>query len=190
MPPTPPMRKPLDLCPGHPKLISIVAPLLAACAQVPVAPVQLPPAVEFGRSYDRSNPFAKILRGELPIAKVYEDAHVLAFMDNAPASPGHVLVISKTSHARNILEVQDRDIRRIIDVARLIGRAELAAFGADGFTLEQNNGFSQSVPHLHIHVIPRYLGNSRCPGSGLTEPVEELEPFAAALRVVLTKMKR
>jgi len=166
-------------------VIPIVLPLLAACAPVPPPSTATPPAVVFGLPYDTRNPFARAIRGEMPVAKVYEDAHVLAFMDHAPVSPGHVLVISKDSRARNLLEMRDRDLKRVLDVARRIGRAELAGLGADGFTLEQNNGFSQSVPHLHVHVIPRYLGYSRCPAGGVIRPVEQLEPFAAALRGAL-----
>lgn len=171
-------------------MIPLVAPLLMACAPIRAPSAQTPPAVVFGSPYDGHNPFARILRGEIPIAKVYEDAHVLAFMDNAPVSPGHTLVISKTAHARNLLEMKDRDLKHLLDVARRVARAELAGLGADGFTLEQNNGFGQSVPHVHIHVIPRYLGYNRCPQSGTTQPVEVLEPFAARLRAALAAQPR
>lgn len=166
-------------------MIPLIAPLLAACAPVPATPQTMPPAVTFGSPYDGQNAFAKVLRGEIPVAKVYEDASVLAFMDHAPTSPGHVLVISKTAHARNVLEMRDADLLPLIDVARRIGRAELVGLGADGFTIEQNNGFGQSVPHVHIHVIPRYLGYNRCPAGGLIQPVSALEPLAARLRAAL-----
>lgn len=170
-------------------MIPLVAPLLAACAPVPAVPTTLPPAVAFGSPYDGRNPFARILRGEIPVAKVYEDDQVLAFMDHAPDSPGHVLVISKVAHARNLLEMTDAELMPLIDVARRIGRAELVAFGADGFTIDQNNGFGQTVPHVHIHVIPRYLGHNRCPAGGLVQPVSVLEPFAARLRAALAAQK-
>lgn len=166
-------------------MISIVAPLLLACAPFPAPQTAIPPQVVFGLAYDSQNPFAKILRGEIAVAKVYEDRHLLAFMDNAPVSPGHVLIISKDSHARNLLEADDTLVRRMLRLARRIGAAELTGLGADGFTIEQNNGYSQSVPHLHIHVIPRYVGSSRCHGSGLRQEVGVLEPFAAALRAAL-----
>lgn len=171
-------------------MIALVAPLMALCAPVqPPAPAA-PPAVALGRPYDAQNPFAKILRGELPVAKVYQDAHVLAFMDHAPVSPGHVLVISRTSHARNLIEMKDRDLDRLIDVARRIGEAQMAGLGADGFTLQQNNVYGQSVPHLHIHVIPLYAGHARCPGSGLIQPVSALEPVAARIRAALAAQHR
>ena len=171
-------------------MISIVAPLLFACAPLPATQTQVPPQVAFGIPYDAGNPFAKILRGEYPVAKVYEDRRVLAFMDNAPASPGHVLVISKRSHARNLLEMDDGTLKHMLHVARRIGAAELTGLGADGFTIEQNNGYSQSVPHLHIHIIPRYVGYSRCRAGGVHEEVDVLEPFAAALRAALAAQPR
>jgi histidine triad (HIT) family protein len=171
-------------------LIAIVAPLLFACAPVGPPQAQVPLQVAFSRAYDPQNPFARILRGELPAAKVYEDRHLLAFMDNAPASPGHVLVIAKRSKARNLIEVHDGDLKRMLRLARRIGAAELAGLGADGFTIEQNNGYGQSVPHLHIHIIPRYAGYSRCPASGIKQPIDVLQPFAATLRAALAAQPR
>lgn len=166
-------------------MIPLVAPLLAACAPVPAVPDRLPPAVGFGSPYDGGNAFARVLRGEIAVAKVYEDDRVLAFMDHAPTSPGHVLVISKTAHARNLLEMTDAELLPLVDVARRIGRAELVGLGADGFSVEQNNGFGQTVPHVHLHVIPRYLGHNRCPAGGVVQPVSALEPIAARLRAAL-----
>ena len=166
-------------------MIPLLAPLIAACAPAAGAQAAVPPAVAFGAPYDDANPFARILRGEMPVAKVYEDDQVLAFMDHAPVSPGHVLIIARTVRARNLLEMRDADLVRLLDVARRIGRAELAGLGADGFTIQQNNGFGQSVPHLHLHVIPRYAGHDRCPANGLVQPVAALEPIAARLRAAL-----
>ncbi|WP_420137217.1 HIT family protein [Sphingomonas sp.] len=171
-------------------MIAIVAPLLAACAPVPQPALQAPPQVAFSAPYNSNNPFALIVRGTLPAAKVYEDRDVLAFMDNAPASPGHVLVILKRSQARNLLEIRNSELKRLFRVARRIGAAELAGLGADGFTIEQNNGYGQSVPHFHIHVIPRYAGYSRCPASGIRQPLNVLEPFAVALRAALADRAR
>ncbi|TRW15239.1 HIT family protein [Glacieibacterium frigidum] len=135
-----------------------IALLLAACA--PQARLQALPAAVAG-SYDLQNPFAKIIRGELPAAKVYEDEYVLAFMDHAPLTPGHVLVISKTSRARNLLEMSPRDLTRIMNVARRVARAQLVALapdGIDGNRVEQNIGGAQSVFHLHVHVVPHRRG--------------------------------
>jgi histidine triad (HIT) family protein len=168
-------------------MIPLVAPLIAACAPVGTPSPAVPPAVVLGRPYDPQNPFARIIRGELTQAKVYEDRRVLAFMDHAPASPGHVLVISRTSRARNLLEMKDGEVKRLLRVARRIGRAEMSGLGADGFTIEQNNAYSQSVPHLHVHVIPRYVGFARCPGSGTRQPEEVLESLAARIRDALAR---
>ena len=170
-------------------MIPIVAPLLAACAPLGAPGVRVPDAVVLGKAYDPQNPFAKVVRGEPSQPKVYEDRRVVAFMDYSPASPGHVLVISKTSRARNLLEISDKDAGRVLNVARAVGRAEISGLGADGFTIEQNNAYSQSVPHLHVHVIPRYLGYNRCVGSGLRQPSAVLEPFAARIRTALVADK-
>ena len=116
------------------------------------------PQIPLKAPYDEANPFAKILRGEIVVPKVYEDDQVLAFMDYAPAEPGHVLVISKTSKARNILEISPQDLSRIMAVAARVGQAQVDGLGVEGFTIVQNNGVGQSVPHLHIHVIPRVAG--------------------------------
>ena len=116
------------------------------------------PQIPLKAPYDESNPFARILRGEIAVPKVYEDDQVLAFMDHAPAEPGHVLVISKTSKARNILEIAPADLSRIMGVAARVGQAQVDGLGVEGFTIIQNNGVGQSVPHLHIHVIPRTAG--------------------------------
>jgi len=116
------------------------------------------PQVPLKGAYDEANPFARILRGEIVPAKVYEDDQVLAFMDHAPAEPGHVLVISKTSKARNLLEISPQDLSRLMTVAARVGQAQVDGLGVEGFTIVQNNGVGQSVPHLHIHVIPRIAG--------------------------------
>jgi diadenosine tetraphosphate (Ap4A) HIT family hydrolase/pimeloyl-ACP methyl ester carboxylesterase len=116
------------------------------------------PRIPLKAPYDETNPFAKILRGEIVVPKVYEDDQVLAFMDYAPAEPGHVLVISKTSKARNILEISPQDLSRVMAVAARVGQAQVDGLGVGGFTIVQNNGVGQSVPHLHIHVIPRVAG--------------------------------
>ncbi|WP_420140211.1 HIT family protein [Sphingomonas sp.] len=170
-------------------MIPLIAPLLAACAPVLPPAGAVPPAVAFGRPYDDRNPFARVIRGERATPVIYEDRRLLAFMDYAPASPGHVLVILKRSKARNLLEVRDGDLKVVMRLARRIGRAEVSGLGADGFTIEQNNALGSSVPHLHVHVIPRYLGFARCPQSGLRQPADVLEPIAARLRGALDQDK-
>ncbi len=129
--------------------------------------------------YDEDNVFAKIIRGDLPAAKVYEDAHVLAFMDVLPQSKGHTLVVSKKSRARNLLDV-DSDILShvILDVQR-VAKAIRAALKPDGIVLTQFNGADagQTVFHLHFHLIPRYAGQPlRAHGEGgMANPAELAE---------------
>ena len=107
-------------------------------------------------SYDPNNIFAKILRGELPCHKVYEDDKALAFLDIMPRAPGHTLVLPKAP-ARNLLDVDPADLAHVMQVAQKIARAGMKAFGADGVTVQQFNESAggQVVFHLHVHVIPR-----------------------------------
>lgn len=110
------------------------------------------------QTYDPDNIFAKILRGEIPSAKVWEDDHVLAFMDVFPQSEGHVLVISKTSTARTLLEIEPDALARLAAATQRIARAVEKALKPDGFQIMQFNGEAggQTVFHLHFHVIPRW----------------------------------
>lgn len=112
-------------------------------------------------NYDRNNIFAKILRGEIPACKVYEDENVLAFMDVMPQSDGHTLVIPKLQ-VTNLFDIAPEELGKLIATTQLIAKAALTAFNADGITLMQSNGTAagQTVPHLHFHVIPRYEGKS------------------------------
>jgi diadenosine tetraphosphate (Ap4A) HIT family hydrolase/pimeloyl-ACP methyl ester carboxylesterase len=136
-------------------------------------------------AYDENNPFAKILRGETAVPKVYEDDQVLAFMDYAPAEPGHVLVISKTSKARNILEIAPADLSRIMAVAARVGQAQVDGLGVQGFTIVQNNGVGQSVPHLHIHVIPRIAGKPMQFVENEKGDPKDIEAMAAKIRAAM-----
>ena len=138
-------------------------------------------------AYDPSNIFAKILRGELPCYKIYEDDKALAFLDIMPRAPGHALVLPK-SPARNILDVEPEDLRHVIEVAQKIAKVSVELFGADGVTLQQFSepAGGQVVLHLHVHVIPRKTGVALKPPASVKESPEELkeqaEKLAAALR--------
>lgn len=143
------------------------------------------PQIPLKAPYDESNPFAKILRGEIVVPKVYEDDQVLAFMDHAPAEPGHVLVISKTSKARNILEISPQDLSRIMAVAARVGQAQVDGLGVEGFTIVQNNGVGQSVPHLHIHVIPRVAGKPLMFVENEKGDPKAIEAMAAKIRAAM-----
>lgn len=136
-------------------------------------------------AYDTGNVFARIIRGELPSYKVYEDAEVLAFMDRAPLEPGHVLVISKTSTARNLLEMDPKDIAKVMAVAQKVGQAQVDALGIEGFLILQNNGVGQSVPHLHVHVIPRIAGKPVYLAENKIADPKDLEAIAEKIRAVV-----
>jgi histidine triad (HIT) family protein len=111
--------------------------------------------------YDPDNIFAKILRGEIPSVKVWEDDHVLAFMDVFPQSEGHVLVVSKTSTARNLLDVEPHVLARLIAATQRTARAVQKALNPEGFQIMQFNGDvgGQTVFHLHFHIVPRWAGH-------------------------------
>jgi diadenosine tetraphosphate (Ap4A) HIT family hydrolase/pimeloyl-ACP methyl ester carboxylesterase len=143
------------------------------------------PQIPLKAAYDENNPFAKILRGETVVPKVYEDDQVLAFMDYAPAEPGHVLVISKISKARNILEIAPQDLSRIMAVAARVGQAQVDGLGVEGFTIVQNNGVGQSVPHLHIHVIPRIAGKPLMFVENEKGDPKDIEAMAAKIRAAM-----
>ena len=110
--------------------------------------------------YDPDNIFARILRGEVPSVKVWEDDHVLAFMDVFPQSEGHVLLISKTSTARTLLEIEPDALARLIAATQRTARAVEKALRPDGFQIMQYNGEAggQTVFHLHFHIVPRWAG--------------------------------
>lgn len=121
---------------------------------------------EASPAYDASNIFAKILRGELPCHKVYEDEKSLVFMDIMPRTDGHALVIPKAP-SRNILDAAPEDLQHLIVVAQKVARAGKSAFKADGVTVTQfsETAGGQVVFHTHIHVLPRHVGvDLRAPG--------------------------
>ena len=111
----------------------------------------------YAAPYDHNNIFARILRGEVSVAKVWEDDHVLAFMDAYPQSEGHILVISKTSTSRTLLDVEPDVLARMAIATQRTARAVVEALAPEGLVIVQFNGAAsgQSVFHLHFHVIPR-----------------------------------
>lgn len=108
-------------------------------------------------SYDENNPFALILTGKLPAHGIYEDAETLAFLDIMPQAEGHALVISKTSRARNILEIEDDAMAAVMRTVRRVAVVLNTLLGPDGLQIVQFNGAAagQTVFHLHVHIIPR-----------------------------------
>jgi histidine triad (HIT) family protein len=139
-------------------------------------------------AYDDANIFAKILRGQAPAARVFEDDHVLAFMDVFPQSRGHVLVISKTSRARNLLEVEPEALEVLILGVQRVARAVRAALKPDAVAILQFNGAvsGQSVFHLHFHIVPRWSGVALTPhGQGAMADPAELAALAKAIAAMI-----
>ena len=137
-------------------------------------------------AYDPNNIFAKILRGELPCHKVYEDAKVLAFLDIMPRAPGHALVLPKAP-ARNILDIAPDDLAEVMKAAQKIAKVSVEMFGADGVTVQQFNepAGGQVVFHLHVHVIPRKEGIALKPPASVKEDPAVLKEQAAKLAAAL-----
>lgn len=137
-------------------------------------------------SYDSNNVFAKILRGELPCHKVWEDNRALVLLDIMPRVPGHALVIPKAP-ARNILDIDPDDLAHVARVTQKVARAGMKVFAADGVTVQQFSepAGGQVVFHLHVHVMPRKAGDDlRPPASFKEEPAvlaEQARLLAAAV---------
>jgi histidine triad (HIT) family protein len=127
-------------------------------------------------TYDDGNIFAKILRGETPAARVFEDDHVLAFMDVFPQAKGHTLVIPKHSTARNLMDEEPQVLAPLILGVQRVTRAVRAALKPDGIVVTQFNGApaGQTIFHLHFHIIPRWEGVAlgRHGGGGMADPAD------------------
>jgi len=134
-------------------------------------------------SYDDSNVFAKILRGEIPSHKVYEDADALVFMDVMPQAPGHTLIVPKAP-SRNILDADPAVLAKVIPIVQRTARAVKEAFAADGVTVVQFNepASGQTVYHLHFHVIPRHEGVPLMPHAREMEKPDVLAAYAEKIR--------
>ncbi len=137
-------------------------------------------------AYDDTNIFARILRGEIPSAKVYEDDAVVAFMDVMPQAEGHTLVVPKAP-SRNLLDADPATFAMLMPVVQKVAQAVKTAFGADGITIMQFNegAAGQTVFHLHFHVIPRKDGVPLKPHSGTMERPEVLAANAEKIRKAL-----
>ncbi|MEQ1783356.1 MAG: HIT family protein [Hyphomonadaceae bacterium] len=138
--------------------------------------------------YDGNNIFAKILRGEAPCVKIFEDDDVLAFMDIFPQSQGHCLVIPKNTTARNLLEFPADRLGAYFASVQKLAKAVTKAFAPDGVVVTQFNGSpaGQTVFHLHVHVLPRYTNLPLAPHHGgkpadMTVLREQAARIAAAL---------
>lgn len=136
--------------------------------------------------YDPNNVFAKILRGELPAQKVYEDDAVIAVMDVMPQADGHVLVVPKAP-SRNLLDMDGSTIGPLFAAVQKVARAVKQATGADGITITQFNEApaGQSVFHAHVHVLPRWTGVPLRPHTGEMADGETLAAHAQKIRAAL-----
>ena len=102
--------------------------------------------------------FCKIIKGEIPSYKVYEDDKILAFLDINPYAPGHTLIIPK-EHTLDVTTIPSDTLNYIMDKVSDIAKLVTEKLNAPGFTLIQNNGFVQEVKHFHLHMIPKYMDN-------------------------------
>ncbi|MFB3105431.1 MAG: HIT family protein [Pseudomonadales bacterium] len=137
-------------------------------------------------NYDPNNIFAKIIRGEAPAHKIYEDEHTLAFMDLMPQAEGHTLVIPKSA-AVDLVDIDPIALSKTILTTQHIAKAVKQAFDADGIMIAQLSGRAagQSVFHLHFHILPRHGGIDFQLHAQTVAPTEQLEANAEKIRKVL-----
>ena len=137
-------------------------------------------------TYDPGNIFAKILRGEVPSHRVYDDGEVIAFMDVMPQGNGHALVLPKAP-SRNLLDADPTTLGPLLRATQKVAKAVKRAFDADGVTVIQftEPASGQTVYHLHVHVIPRFEGVALRPHTGAMEKPEVLAANAEKIRKAL-----
>jgi len=131
--------------------------------------------------------FCKIIRGEIPCAKLYEDAQVLCFLDINPINPGHALVITK-KHYPTLFEVPTEELKACVATAQKVAKAICKATGAPGLNLLQNNHRSagQLIEHVHFHVIPRLPQDGFLTSwSGKPYPANQLQQSLEKIRAEL-----
>ena len=137
-------------------------------------------------AYDENNVFAKVLRGEIPCHKIYEDEDTLAFLDIMPRTEGHALVITK-ENARDLFDVSPKALAKLMAVAQKLAPQIKDAVGADGVLIQQFNGAAagQTVFHLHVHIIPRKEGETLKPHAGKMADQAALAATAEKIRKTL-----
>ena len=136
--------------------------------------------------YDNENIFAKILKGDIPSHRIYEDDTTYAFLDVMPRSDGHTLVIPK-AHATGLLDASPDAIANCMATIQKLAPKIIEAMGADGFLIQQFNGEAagQTVFHLHFHIVPRKHGQSLRPHAGEMAAPETLASHAQIIRAAL-----
>src|ERR1700761_7670978 len=137
-------------------------------------------------AYDDGNIFAKILRGEIPCVKVFEDARTLAFMDVMPEAEGHVLVVPKEA-AQDIFDLSADGMTAMMATTQKVARAVDKALAPDGIQLKQYTRApaGQSIFHVHFHIVPRWEGVGLAPHGKVMVQAAVLEPIAAKIRSAL-----
>lgn len=138
-------------------------------------------------TYEPDNIFARLIRGEIPSARIYEDERTLAFMDAFPQARGHCLVVHKASKARNLLDAEPQVLTDVILTTQKLTRAVRKALNPDGITVTQFNGAvaGQTIFHLHFHILPRWEGVALgSHGRGQADPAE-LAQLAKAIAAAL-----
>ena len=138
-------------------------------------------------AYDQSNIFAKMLRGEIPCHKIYEDEDTLAFLDIMPRSDGHALVITKEK-ARDLFDISPEGLAKLMAVVQKLAPKIQQAMGAQGVLIQQFNGAAagQTVFHLHVHIVPRQEGEALKPHAGKMEDQAKLAATADKIRKTLS----
>ena len=131
--------------------------------------------------------FCKIIKGEIPCQKVYEDGDVFAFLDIQPVNVGHTLVVPK-AHFANCGETPDEALAAVMSVAKRVGAAALKVTGAQGYNVGINCGAvaGQVIMHTHVHVMPRFEGDGLAHWPKKTVSKEEMEKAAAGIAAALT----
>ena len=137
-------------------------------------------------AYDENNVFAKVLRGEIPCHKIYEDDDTLAFLDIMPRTEGHALVVTKEK-ARDLFDVSSKALAKLMAVVQKLAPKIKDAMGAEGVLVQQFNGTAagQTVFHLHVHIIPRKEGEALKPHAGRMEDQAKLAATAEKIRNAL-----
>lgn len=137
-------------------------------------------------AYDENNVFAKMLRGEIPCHKLYEDEDTLAFLDIMPRSVGHTLVITKEK-SRDLFDISPQALAKLMAVVQTLAPKIQKAVGADGVLIQQFNGAAagQTVFHLHVHIVPRKEDEPLKPHAGTMEDQAQLAATAEKIRAKL-----
>ena len=131
--------------------------------------------------------FLKIINGEIPATKVYEDEHVVAFLDIRPVNPGHTLVVPR-HQSRNLFDTPDEVLARLAPIVKKVAIGVMEAVGADGINIHINNepAAGQVVFHMHVHIIPRFENDGRRLWRGSQYKEGEAEKVGTAIRKKLT----